>query len=875
MDVNALLTAGLAPVPISPKTKRPTIKWTQFQHQPPTTDEIARWRINGWVGTICGASAGNLEAIDFDEGGSQFDPWKSCLIEHGYQDLLNRLVIQRTPSGGCHVLYRCPTIAGNQKLAAKDDGGVLIETRGQGGLIVLAPSPGYQWVQGDPTTIPTISPEERSVLLSAARLLDQRNHEIDRPGDAFNDHATWEMILEPQGWTKAGEYRGQILWSRPGKTVKEGWSAKTGDGGKGDFFYCWSTNAGVPSEKALSKFALYAHLNHGGDFGKAAAMLAKEGFGSGERRECRSETPDKEPEIGLPIIECADRSLIDLADEAFHALKSHENLFVRGGILVHLVTDEFGDVSIRDYSEGSLRTALAKTAIYQKTGRSVTRVFPPKEVVQAILARTEYPGVRPLRAVVRTPVGFDLSNGYDKSAAVWVAGNEPWHVASGSAQQSVEFLLQDVLADFPLSSEADRAHALALMLVPLVRHWIDGPTPLHLIDAPVQGTGKSLLARVCLLPTAGRSISTTTATRDEEEWRKRLTSQLKAGRPYIFLDNVSRKLDSDALAAMLLATQWSDRDLGQLRLITLPIHCIWVATANNAELSRDIARRTLWIRLDAQVERPEDRTTFRHPRIEQWVIEHRVEIVGHLLRMIQAWIEAGRPEWVGGGMGGFEAWAGIVGGILQACEVPGFLANISELRAHVDTTSIAWGAFYERWWNLHASSNVLARDLLSVFTEDEQLAALLGDRSEHGQKIAFGALLKKRLGVIANGYRVATGSDRAGVAGFRLEKVEDQPKTNQDQPQTNQANQVQMVGLGWSFGLKSSSSRENNEEGDSTDIILTRGGKEKDQTTNLDQPFEPELANTDQPQTNHRPTIDQPQTNQIVEDWSDEDDPWA
>lgn len=38
------------------------------------------------------------------------------------------------------------------------------------------------------------------------------------------------------------------------------------------------------------------------------------------------------------------------------------------------------------------------------------------------------------------------------------------------------------------------------MLNPFVRDLIDGPTPLHLIEAPVAGTGKGLLASIAMLP---------------------------------------------------------------------------------------------------------------------------------------------------------------------------------------------------------------------------------------------------------------------------------------------------------------------------------------------------------------------------------------
>jgi len=57
-------------------------------------------------------------------------------------------------------------------------------------------------------------------------------------------------------------------------------------------------------------------------------------------------------------------------------------------------------------------------------------------------------------------------------------------------------LLDELLIDFPFADEASRANALALLLLPYVRPLIVGPTPLHLITAPTQGTGKDLLAQL-------------------------------------------------------------------------------------------------------------------------------------------------------------------------------------------------------------------------------------------------------------------------------------------------------------------------------------------------------------------------------------------
>lgn len=822
----ALLEIGLSPVPINPKTKRPPtsndkefshgIAWSSLQNSPVKRETAEQWGRefgSAWAGVVCGRSSQGLEVIDFDvpgkhtlPSGSQgeppaYRPWREFLEEQGFGDILSRLVVAQTPSGGVHVLYRCSHIEGNLKLAAKADKSVLIETRGQGGLIVCAPSPGYEWIQGDFTTLPTLTADERDILIRAARLLDESiTADPIRPGDEYERLTSWDEILEPRGWQKHPKlYRGQTLWTRPGKPMKDGASAKTGDGGRGDYFYCFSTSAGLPTDRALSKFSLYTHLEHNGDFKAAARALAARGLGK---------RAEPEPDLTLPEIETVDRSLTDMAADAYTALLATDNLYIRAGELCTIATDERGVCKIAPHSPGSLRNALAETALYYKSSsKSRTRIPPPKDIVEAILSRTEFPGVRPIRSIVSAPVlGSDgigrLSGGYDPSSLTYIASSETWTIAPCGAQESARWLLSEVLGDFPFATPSDAAHALGLMLLPFVRPLIDGPTPLHLIDAPTQGTGKSLLARVCLIPAAGIAISATAGTRDEEEWRKKIASALLEGRPYVFLDNLSRKVDSDALAAVLLSREWNDRALGRLGNVNLPVSCLWLATANNAELSRDITRRTVWIRLDSQVERPEDRTGFRHPSIETWVASHRKEVVAHILGVLSAWIASGRPLWPGTGMGGFEVWRSVMGGILESAGVEGFLANLAELRAHVDAESEAWGGFYERWHERHGGVKVLAKELLELFEEDDELSALLGDRTDQGKKIRFGTLLTKRVGVVARGLVVERTGSHGNAAGFRLRKVEATlTNTHQISPKTNQADQVQMVSVGESFNL--------------------------------------------------------------------------
>ncbi len=284
------LQHGLSVLPAKRADKRPCIgSWKQYQQRLPTQTELDAWFSNPQDGIciITGRISGNLEIIDFDNGGELFDAWYQLVPA----DLRNRLVIEQTPSGGWHVIYRCESaISGNMKLAQRKDGSkihTLIETRGEGGLFLCAPTDGYELMQGELTALSVLTESEREILLEAAWSLNehipepiQHSHHTDsstlRPGDDYNVRGNIVELLKSHGWQFVNASGDNQRWRRPDKT--KGWSAtlRTTD----NVFYVFSSNAApFESNKAYSPFMVYTTLEHGGDFSKAALALSKQGYG--------------------------------------------------------------------------------------------------------------------------------------------------------------------------------------------------------------------------------------------------------------------------------------------------------------------------------------------------------------------------------------------------------------------------------------------------------------------------------------------------------------------------------------------------------------------------------------------------------------------
>jgi len=287
------LSSGLSVLPAKRQNKCPAIKsWKAFQDRLPTATEVEAWFSNDHdaLCIVTGKASGNLEIIDFDHGGELFAAW-SALVEENAPGVLDRLVIEQTPSGGWHAVYRCETeVAGNLKLSQgeRDDKlTTLIETRGNGGLFLCAPTPKYELVQGAFTAIPTLIADERDLLLGAARQLNEHwvkaEPELAQripvsgllPGEDFNRRGDVKALLEKHGWKYLYHKNDNDYFRRPGKT-SGGCSASLKD----RTFFVFSSNA-TPFEawKSYSPFAVYAHLEHYGDYSFAARDLASQGYG--------------------------------------------------------------------------------------------------------------------------------------------------------------------------------------------------------------------------------------------------------------------------------------------------------------------------------------------------------------------------------------------------------------------------------------------------------------------------------------------------------------------------------------------------------------------------------------------------------------------
>jgi hypothetical protein len=455
-------------------------------------------------------------------------------------------------------------------------------------------------------------------------------------------------------------------------------------------------------------------------------------------------------------------------------------LFLRSGTLARLARADDGP-RIETMDEAGTYGYLARIADWVKvTEDAVTNVSPVRDVARDMLA---YPNSKlpSLEAVVSAPV-FDhegalvMARGYHVGARLWyepeglTLAAVPDRPSEADVVEARTLLLDDLLVDFPFAAESDRAHALGALILPFARRMIAGCTPIHLVEAPTPGSGKGLLGDLVSLVFIGRICEPTTFTADEDEARKKITSILMKAQPVILLDNIRNGLESAQLASALTAETWSDRILGQTRMIDLPNRATWIVTANNPHLSLEIARRCVRIRLDAKTDRPWARIGFKHSPLRDWARANRSRLVHALLILIRAWIAGGRPSG-GRSLGSFESWANIVGGILGVAHVQGFLGNTEQLYEAADVEGQEWREFVTAWWEKHGEVWVSATELLTLAVERDLLGATIGDKSSRSQKIRLGKALSAARDRHFGEWRVVAGRNTDGnSAKYRLIK---------------------------------------------------------------------------------------------------------
>jgi hypothetical protein len=461
---------------------------------------------------------------------------------------------------------------------------------------------------------------------------------------------------------------------------------------------------------------------------------------------------------------------VDLQDLVEHAARilaqAPHRVFSRGGRLVRVGMGG-GRAWIEELDDGGLAGLLVERVRFvQLTSRGHPRIVePPRWLVRTLLSAP--PPIFPeLRGVVHHPIvrpdgSICMQAGYDPETRFWCHLGTldippvPHRPTNDDLTQARD-VLDDLCCDFPFVDDASRANAIALLLTPIVRTAFEGPTPLFLLDKPSPGTGATLLARLVALVACGEE-AVTSPPEDEAEARKVVTAALLQDQEVVIFDDVPA-LRLRTLSRLLTAETWETRLLGTNRLSALPNLATWVVTGANITLGADLARRVVWVRLDAKHWRPWEREGFLHPDLLSYVRKERGRILWALLTLVRHYFLRGCSQATVPILGSFENWAYLVGGVLAACGIEGFLQNRERLYEEIDQQHAGWPEFLRALHERHKGP-FTTRVLSDKLQSDEELRAAAPESLETFTPRALSEALRRRAGM------------RFGPDGLRVERV--------------------------------------------------------------------------------------------------------
>ena len=307
------LNNGYSVIPVT-KDKNPAIEaWGSYIYSPiPVNKAQALFENADGIALLMGGKK-KLTTIDIDSKydltGTLFDRLKK---EIGSK-LLSKLCCHSTRNNGFHLIFSCEKVEGNQKLAMRpctkeeklqtlqegldkgldidialssslaDACRVLIETRGEGGYILIPPSDGYKHIYGK---IQEITKVEYDTLMEICRSFNLytpavknyqlsralRNPNPDRVNSFknFNENCDVLKLLASFGWDEVGTNSdGFVMIKRPNASSKHSAYFNPADRA----FWVFSTSTGFELHKKYSAVDILLVLKYNSDGSRINDLL--------------------------------------------------------------------------------------------------------------------------------------------------------------------------------------------------------------------------------------------------------------------------------------------------------------------------------------------------------------------------------------------------------------------------------------------------------------------------------------------------------------------------------------------------------------------------------------------------------------------------
>lgn len=269
-----------------------------------------------------------------------------------------------------------------------------------------------------------------------------------------------------------------------------------------------------------------------------------------------------------------------------------------------------------------------------------------KDMAEAIMASDPFhEGLPPLNSLMHCPVLLSdgtIVTGYHRPTGIYALGKTPQRIELDEARA----LLLDLLNDFAFVTRHDMARAMAAILTPAMAYGqLLGarkrcPAVCWEADQSQAGKGYAVRLIAAIFGTVPQAVGLRRGGVGGVE--ESIGRHLISGSPFIVLDNLRGQIDLPWLELALTEPQVDCRIPYRGGTSIDPSRTAWAMTSNKAELTPDLANRSLLIRIEKQSEGYEF-TSYPEGDLIDHVVAHQSRYLGAVFAVIKEWLDRGKP----------------------------------------------------------------------------------------------------------------------------------------------------------------------------------------------------------------------------------------
>jgi hypothetical protein len=439
----------------------------------------------------------------------------------------------------------------------------------------------------------------------------------------------------------------------------------------------------------------------------------------------------------LPEIELIPGEFPRAIDQIIEVLLTEGNFFKdKSGTLLQRVFEN----NVHNVDENWLADKISRLVILKKFNKTSKTLVPADisdKIPKAILAKVKDTNFPELNAVALNPIinldGTYVEDiGFDPSTGIYISSKKRWgKIPKAPTDNEVKQAFEDLwkpFKEFPFASNLDKSIFFAGILTSILRPVL--PTaPGFAIDAPVQGSGKTLLAR-CLGILINEQEPDISAPFDgEKDVRNKILSYLLKRKRIVIIDNMFETLDSPSLASFFTSREFSERQLHTSKDVSLTTRSFWVFTGNNIKFAGDLNRRILTVRIDPKMENEDVLKRSFSLEPSSFLRKNRKKLIMAALTILSGYYSSGAPNLGHGKTPSFEEWSDSIRqcvlwlnhkGITKL-EDPnlGFVIQMGSDENHRILSVI-----YDLWQKLFNRRELQVSDIVNHLTNDQSAEAI-------------------------------------------------------------------------------------------------------------------------------------------------------